>query len=216
LKRFHPKSLRFFHEMISAEKSHTFRIFDSAMSWVDSYRKLDIRANAEIPRQTQTTVQFRVKAIGRCSTSSKRLAYRDRSIVSIRKQGCFLRETRTVKSEVIHCDSDAHSTLRAMVPSLMAVDALQLVPWDRAASCIMLMVISPFNWSRELRGPYFPVHERNGHFPVDWMWQKMRPTTNINAASSVGQFEHPHTAENVDIMCPTAVQNGNIVASPCR
>ncbi|MDR1457458.1 MAG: pyruvate, phosphate dikinase [Puniceicoccales bacterium] len=53
---------------MAAEKSYTFRIFDSVMSWADSYRKLDIRTNADSPKQAQAAIQLGAKGIGLCRT----------------------------------------------------------------------------------------------------------------------------------------------------
>ncbi|MDR2603398.1 MAG: pyruvate, phosphate dikinase [Puniceicoccales bacterium] len=53
---------------MAAEKSYTFRIFDSVMSWADSYRKLDIRTNADSPKQAKAAVQLGAKGIGLCRT----------------------------------------------------------------------------------------------------------------------------------------------------
>ncbi|MDR2628866.1 MAG: pyruvate, phosphate dikinase [Puniceicoccales bacterium] len=53
---------------MAAEKSYTFRIFDSVMSWADSYRKLDIRTNADSPKQAQAAIQLGARGIGLCRT----------------------------------------------------------------------------------------------------------------------------------------------------
>ncbi|MDR1232733.1 MAG: pyruvate, phosphate dikinase [Puniceicoccales bacterium] len=53
---------------MAAEKSYTFRIFDSVMSWADGYRKLDVRTNADSPKQAKAALQLGAKGIGLCRT----------------------------------------------------------------------------------------------------------------------------------------------------
>ncbi|MDR2778783.1 MAG: pyruvate, phosphate dikinase [Puniceicoccales bacterium] len=53
---------------MSVEKSYTFKMFDSIMSWADTYRKLDILTNADSPKQAKAAIQLGARGIGLCRT----------------------------------------------------------------------------------------------------------------------------------------------------
>jgi len=53
---------------LAAEKSETYRIFAAIMSWADQYRRLDVRANADNPRQAAQAIALGAQGIGLCRT----------------------------------------------------------------------------------------------------------------------------------------------------
>jgi len=53
---------------LPAEKSETYRIFAAVMGWADSYRRLEVRANADNPRQAAQAIALGAQGIGLCRT----------------------------------------------------------------------------------------------------------------------------------------------------
>src|SRR3954467_9185073 len=53
---------------LEAKKSETFREYDKLMKWVDEFRKLDVRTNADTPEQVRNAVAFGAQGIGLCRT----------------------------------------------------------------------------------------------------------------------------------------------------
>ncbi len=53
---------------LSAEKSYTYKLFDTVMSWADEYRKLGIRTNADSPKQARIAFQLGAEGVGLCRT----------------------------------------------------------------------------------------------------------------------------------------------------
>ena len=53
---------------LAQEKSYTFQLFDQVMQWADRYRKLQVRTNADTPRQSSHAVALGAEGIGLCRT----------------------------------------------------------------------------------------------------------------------------------------------------
>jgi pyruvate, orthophosphate dikinase len=53
---------------LSAKKSDLYRRFDQLLSWADKYRRLGIRANADLPDQAELAYAFGARGIGLCRT----------------------------------------------------------------------------------------------------------------------------------------------------
>jgi pyruvate,orthophosphate dikinase len=53
---------------LGADMSETFRIFAAIMSWADSYRRLDVRANADNPKQAAQAISLGAQGVGLCRT----------------------------------------------------------------------------------------------------------------------------------------------------
>lgn len=53
---------------LESEKSYTYKLFDTIMSWSDEYRKLGIRTNADSPKQARLAFQLGAEGIGLCRT----------------------------------------------------------------------------------------------------------------------------------------------------
>jgi pyruvate,orthophosphate dikinase len=57
--------------------------FDKIMKWADKFRKLDIRANADTPHDTEVALKFGAKGIGLCRT--EHMFFDEKRIFSMRK-----------------------------------------------------------------------------------------------------------------------------------
>src|SRR5947199_6728105 len=53
---------------LEAKKSETYREYSKLMRWVDEFRMLDVRANADTPEQVRNAVAFGAQGIGLCRT----------------------------------------------------------------------------------------------------------------------------------------------------
>jgi pyruvate,orthophosphate dikinase len=53
---------------LSAKKSDIYRRFDALLSWADKFRRLGIRANADLPDQAELAYAFGARGIGLCRT----------------------------------------------------------------------------------------------------------------------------------------------------
>jgi pyruvate,orthophosphate dikinase len=53
---------------LSAKKSDIYRRFDTLLSWSDKFRRLGIRANADLPDQAELAYAFGARGIGLCRT----------------------------------------------------------------------------------------------------------------------------------------------------
>jgi len=53
---------------LDAKKSDIYRRFDQLLSWADKYRRLGIRANADLPDQAELAYAFGARGIGLCRT----------------------------------------------------------------------------------------------------------------------------------------------------
>ncbi len=57
--------------------------FDKIMKWADKYRRLDVRANADTPHDTEVALKFGAKGIGLCRT--EHMFFDEKRIFSMRK-----------------------------------------------------------------------------------------------------------------------------------
>jgi len=55
-------------QTLHAKKSETFRDYDKLMRWVDEFRTMDVRTNADTPEQVRNAVAFGAAGIGLCRT----------------------------------------------------------------------------------------------------------------------------------------------------
>jgi pyruvate,orthophosphate dikinase len=55
-------------QTLDAKKSETFREYDKLMRWVDEFRTMDVRTNADTPEQVRNAVAFGAAGIGLCRT----------------------------------------------------------------------------------------------------------------------------------------------------
>ncbi len=53
---------------LDGKKSDTYQRFKKLMGWVDEFRKLDVRTNADTPTQVENAVAFGAQGIGLCRT----------------------------------------------------------------------------------------------------------------------------------------------------
>ena len=53
---------------LAPEKSETYRIFAAIMSWADKYRRLEVRANSDNPRQAAQAISLGAQGVGLCRT----------------------------------------------------------------------------------------------------------------------------------------------------
>src|SRR5437667_4291935 len=53
---------------LARKKSETYREYSKLMRWVDEFRMLDVRANADTPEQVRNAVAFGAQGIGLCRT----------------------------------------------------------------------------------------------------------------------------------------------------
>jgi pyruvate,orthophosphate dikinase len=53
---------------LSAKKSDIYRRFDTLLSWADRFRRLGVRANADLPDQAELAYAFGARGIGLCRT----------------------------------------------------------------------------------------------------------------------------------------------------
>src|SRR6185437_14192880 len=53
---------------LSPKKSDLYRRFDQLLTWSDKYRRLGIRANADLPEQAELAYSFGARGIGLCRT----------------------------------------------------------------------------------------------------------------------------------------------------
>ncbi len=53
---------------LAAKKSETFREYDKLMRWVDEFRTLGVRTNADTPEQARNAIAFGAEGIGLCRT----------------------------------------------------------------------------------------------------------------------------------------------------
>jgi pyruvate,orthophosphate dikinase len=53
---------------LDGKESATYQQYDKLMRWVDGFRKLDVRTNADTPEQVENAVAFGAKGIGLCRT----------------------------------------------------------------------------------------------------------------------------------------------------
>ncbi len=52
----------------TAEESYTFKMFATIMDWADKYRRLNIRTNADNPKQAENAIALGAEGIGLCRT----------------------------------------------------------------------------------------------------------------------------------------------------
>ncbi len=50
------------------EESYTFKIFSTIMDWADKYRRMNVRTNADNPKQAANAISFGAEGIGLCRT----------------------------------------------------------------------------------------------------------------------------------------------------
>ena len=55
-------------QTLHAKKSETFREYDKLMRWVDEFRTMNVRTNADTPEQVRNAVAFGAAGIGLCRT----------------------------------------------------------------------------------------------------------------------------------------------------
>ena len=55
-------------ESLEEKKSATYQLYAKLMKWVDQFRKLDVRTNADTPEQVANAVAFGAQGIGLCRT----------------------------------------------------------------------------------------------------------------------------------------------------
>ncbi|HEY6204726.1 MAG TPA: pyruvate, phosphate dikinase [Chthoniobacterales bacterium] len=55
-------------QTLDAKKSETFREYDKLMRWVDEFRTMNVRTNADTPEQVRNAVAFGAAGIGLCRT----------------------------------------------------------------------------------------------------------------------------------------------------
>jgi pyruvate, orthophosphate dikinase len=53
---------------LAADKSETYRVFAAVMSWADKFRRLEVRANADNPRQAAQAIALGAQGVGLCRT----------------------------------------------------------------------------------------------------------------------------------------------------
>src|SRR5205807_1204575 len=53
---------------LAAAKSDIYRRFDQLLTWSDKFRRLGIRANADLPDQAELAYAFGARGIGLCRT----------------------------------------------------------------------------------------------------------------------------------------------------
>jgi pyruvate,orthophosphate dikinase len=53
---------------LDRKKSETYREYEKLMQWVDEFRKLDVRTNADTPEQVKNAIAFGAQGIGLCRT----------------------------------------------------------------------------------------------------------------------------------------------------
>lgn len=53
---------------LKPEKSYTYELFNTVMSWADKYRRLRIRTNADTPESAEQAVAYGAEGIGLCRT----------------------------------------------------------------------------------------------------------------------------------------------------
>jgi pyruvate,orthophosphate dikinase len=53
---------------LKANKSYTYELFQTVMSWADKYRTLNVRTNADTPAMAKQAVAFGAEGIGLCRT----------------------------------------------------------------------------------------------------------------------------------------------------
>ena len=53
---------------LDAKKSETYREYDKLMRWVDDFRTMDVRTNADTPEQVRNAIAFGAQGIGLCRT----------------------------------------------------------------------------------------------------------------------------------------------------
>jgi pyruvate, orthophosphate dikinase len=53
---------------LAPEKSETYRIFAAVMGWADKFRRLEVRANADNPRQAVQAIALGAQGVGLCRT----------------------------------------------------------------------------------------------------------------------------------------------------
>ncbi len=56
------------HGTLEPEKSEKYHIFSTILGWADKVRRLNIRTNADIPRDAKVAVKFGAEGIGLCRT----------------------------------------------------------------------------------------------------------------------------------------------------
>ncbi|MBD3410657.1 MAG: pyruvate, phosphate dikinase, partial [Ignavibacteriales bacterium] len=70
-------------ETLDPKKSTDFQTFDQIMRWADQARRLDVRTNADQPKQAKTAIAFGAKGIGLCRT--EHMFFEGERITSVRK-----------------------------------------------------------------------------------------------------------------------------------
>jgi pyruvate,orthophosphate dikinase len=53
---------------LDRKKSETYREYEKLMRWVDEFRKLDVRTNADTPEQVKNAIAFGAQGVGLCRT----------------------------------------------------------------------------------------------------------------------------------------------------
>jgi pyruvate,orthophosphate dikinase len=71
------------NKTLDPKKSPVFKMYDTLMKWADSFRRLDIRTNADQPDQAANAIAFGAQGIGLCRT--EHMFFGGDRILSVRK-----------------------------------------------------------------------------------------------------------------------------------
>jgi len=85
-------------------ESRLYRNYSQLMEWADSFRRLDVRTNAETVRDTRVAVNFGAEGIGLCRT--EHMFFGDDRIVSFRKLILVAEEVKDLKQQIETADGD--------------------------------------------------------------------------------------------------------------
>ena len=67
-RRSRARSCRCVNESLDAKKSDIYQRFEKLLSWADKFRRLGVRANADLPDQAELAYAFGARGIGLCRT----------------------------------------------------------------------------------------------------------------------------------------------------
>ncbi len=146
--------------VLKADDSLLYQQYTKLMKWADSFRRLGVRTNADVPRDSDRAVKMGAEGIGLCRT--EHMFFEGDRIVSFRRFILVAEEVKRLREEIEAAGDDEHKVAalrqKLMVPEAQYNRALaELLPLQRGDFEGIFRVMGPRPVTIRLLDP--PLHE---------------------------------------------------------
>jgi len=146
--------------VLKADDSLLYQQYTKLMKWADSFRRLGVRTNADVPRDSDRAVKMGAEGIGLCRT--EHMFFEGDRIVSFRRFILVAEEVKRLREEIEAAGDDEHKIAalrqKLMVPEAQYNRALaELLPLQRGDFEGIFRVMGPRPVTIRLLDP--PLHE---------------------------------------------------------